>query len=85
MGRSQGFASIAIDIVAHLRLGFPLATILKILTEPMTITRRVIMQKARRHPLDGLRPLVGKWFQVLSLPYRGSFHLSLALLCTIGR
>ena len=42
------------------------------------------MQKARRHPI-GLRPLVGIRFQVLfHSPNRGSFHLSLALLFTIG-
>ena len=42
------------------------------------------MQKARRHPF-GLRPLVGAWFQVLfHSPNRGAFHLSLALLFTIG-
>ena len=44
------------------------------------------MQKARRHPIyTGLRPLVGIRFQVLfHSPNRGSFHLSLALLFTIG-
>ena len=45
------------------------------------------MQKARRHPerIIGLRPLVSVRFQVLfHSPNRGSFHLSLALLCTIG-
>ena len=42
------------------------------------------MQKARRHPV-GLRPLVGNWFQVLfHSPVRGSFHLSLTVLCAIG-
>ena len=39
------------------------------------------MQKARRHPVNGLRPLVGVRFQVLfhSLT-QGSFHLSLTVL-----
>jgi len=49
MGRSPGFASTAIDIAALFRLGFPVAPIRKILTRPKTVTRRVIMQKARRH------------------------------------
>ena len=39
------------------------------------------MQKARRHPIKGLRPLVGARFQVLlHSPVRGSFHLSLTVL-----
>ena len=38
------------------------------------------MQKARRHP-EGLRPLVGKRFQVLFHPViHGTFHLSLTVL-----
>ena len=43
------------------------------------------MQKARRHHTKWLRPLVGVWFQVLfHSPARGSFHLSLTVLCAIG-
>ena len=39
------------------------------------------MQKARRHPLPGLRPLVGAQFQVLfHSPVRGAFHLSFTVL-----
>ena len=39
------------------------------------------MQKARRHPLKGLRPLVGARFQVLlHSAVRGSFHLSVTVL-----
>ena len=42
------------------------------------------MQKARRRPL-GLRPLVNERFQVLfHSPVRGSSHLSLTVLVTIG-
>src|SRR4051794_33510101 len=40
----------------------------------MTVSRRIIMQKARRHPAlsrIGLRPLVGKWFQVHYPPLVG--------------
>jgi hypothetical protein len=36
-------------IVALFRLGFPEASARKALTKPTTVTRRVIMQKARRH------------------------------------
>src|SRR5204862_1430008 len=44
------------------------------LTWPMTVSRRIIMQKARRHPgvaPAGLRPLVGMWFQVHCPPLVG--------------
>ena len=48
------------------------------LTLPTTVTRRFIMQKARRHGTKPLRPLVGIWFQgLLHSSVRGSFHLSL--------
>ena len=50
MGRSRGFASIANDHdCALFRLGFPVASALRALTGPLTVTRRIIMQKARRH------------------------------------
>ena len=43
------------------------------------------MQKARRHPHWGLRPLVGAWFQDLFHPGTPrTFHLSLTVLCAIG-
>ena len=80
MGRSHGFASTTTNYSALFRLAFAAAPILKILTLLATVTRRLIMQKARRHP-NGLRPLVSVWFQVLfhSL-IQGSFHLSLTVL-----
>lgn len=82
MGRSHGFASTTTDYGALLRLAFAAAPALKALTSPVKVTRRLIMQKARRHPdKSGLRPLVGVWFQDLfhSL-VQGSFHLSLTVL-----
>ncbi len=80
MGRSHGFASTTTDYGALFRLAFATAPHLKCLTLPVKVTRRLIMQKARRHPY-GLRPLVGVWFQDLfhSL-IQGSFHLSLTVL-----
>ena len=80
MGRSHGFASTTTDYGALFRLAFATDPHLKCLTLPITVTRRLIMQKARRHP-NGLRPLVSVWFQVLfhSL-IQGSFHLSLTVL-----
>ena len=68
MGSSRSFGSTTSDNFALFRLGFPVAPIRKALTEPLTVTRRIIMQKARRHTflLRGivLRPLVSAWFQV---------------------
>ena len=80
MGRSLGFASTTTNYGALFRLAFATAPDLKSLTLLVKVTRRLIMQKARRHP-EGLRPLVGVWFQDLfhSL-VQGSFHLSLTVL-----
>ena len=80
MGRSHGFASTATNYIALFRLAFATDPALNALTLLETVTRRLIMQKARRHP-KGLRPLVSVWFQDLfhSL-IQGSFHLSLTVL-----
>ena len=48
-GRSLGFASTHSDYTALLRLAFASAPDLKSLTMPEKVTRRFIMQKARRH------------------------------------
>ena len=80
MGRSQGFASNTTDCIALFRLAFATAPYLKYLTLPATLTRRLIMQKARRHS-EELRPLVGVRFQVLfQLSIRNAFHLSFTVL-----
>ena len=80
MGRSQGFASNTTDYTALFRLAFATAPDLKSLTLPVTLTRRLIMQKARRHSVE-LRPLVGVRFQVLfQLSIRYAFHLSFTVL-----
>ena len=43
------------------------------------------MQKARRHPSYGLRPLVGRWFQALFTPLPGVlFTFPLRYSSTIG-
>ena len=81
MRRSPGFASATEYSTAYsaslsLRLGRYSA-----LTSHTTATRRFIMQKARRHHITWLRPLVGAWFQGLfHSPRRGAFHLSLTVL-----
>jgi hypothetical protein len=50
MGRSHGFASTTTNYGALFRLAFATAPPLKGLTSLATVTRRLIMQKARRHP-----------------------------------
>ena len=49
MGRSHGFASTTTNYNALFRLAFATATVLNTLTLLVTVTRRLIMQKARRH------------------------------------
>ena len=77
MGRSPGFASTTYDLIALFRLAFAMASHLKCLTLPQTVTRRLIMRKARSHPLQlrrdviGLLQLVSVWFQVLLTPLIG--------------
>ena len=79
--RSLGFASTPTNYTPYsgslsLRLGVSL-----LLTLPEMVTRRFIMQKARRHCTKQLRPLVGVWFQELfHSSYRSAFHLSLTVL-----
>ena len=68
MGRSQSFASTASNYTPcsdslSLRL-----RIYRYLTLLETVTRRLIMQKARRQCITHLRPLVSVWFQVLFTP-----------------
>ena len=75
MRSSRGFASTATNLFALFRLAFASATPQNGLTLLMTVSRRIIMQKARRQafPLRGiaLRPLVGVWFQVHYPPLVG--------------
>ena len=80
MGRSQGFASTTANLSALFRLAFASDPPLNGLTWLATVTRRLIMQKARSHP-KGLLQLVSVWFQELfhSL-VQGTFHLSLTVL-----
>ena len=65
------------QLYALLRLAFASAPCRRHLTSLHIVTRRFIMQKARRHPLPsrrkaiGLRLFVSKWFQVLLTPLKG--------------
>ena len=49
MGRSHGFASTTTNYNALFRLAFATAPVLNTLTSLATVTRRLIMQKARRY------------------------------------
>ena len=81
MDRSLGFASTTANLIALFRLAFATDSPQNGLTMLTTVTRRLIMQKARRHQKNWLRPLVSAWFQDLfHSPVRGSFHLSLTVL-----
>ena len=74
MRSSRGFASTAANYLALFRLAFASAPPQSGLTWLTTVSRRIIMQKARRHPglaPVGLRPLVGVWFQVHCPPLVG--------------
>ena len=87
MGSSPGFASTTPDSVALFRLAFAAAPPLKGLTWPDTVTRRIIMQKARgqaglrqRPPTACRRGVSGS----VSSPDRGSSHRSVALLGSLS-
>ena len=87
MGRSPRFASIAPDTVALFRLGFPAAPPLKRLTPPGTVTRRIIMQKARGHATRRYCAPTARRHGVsgsVSSPRRGSSHRSVALLGSLS-
>ena len=88
MGSSPGFASTASDKFALFRLGFPAAPPLKGLTRPDTVTRRIIMQKARGQAgPKARRPPTARRHGVsgsVSSPGRGSSHRSVALLGSLS-
>ena len=75
MDSSPGFASTAYDLLAILKARFRCGSLYS-LTLPHTVTRWLILQKARRHAhVWTLRLLVGTRFQVL-------FHSPLGVLFT---
>ena len=55
MRSSRGFASTAANVIALFGLAFARAPLQSSLTGLTTVSRRIIMQKARRHPV----PLAG--------------------------
>jgi hypothetical protein len=84
MRSSRGFASAAANWDAPFGLAFASAPVQSTLTWLTTASRRIIMQKARRHPQGCPRWAPTACRRVvsgsLSSPDRGSSHLSLALL-----
>ena len=71
MVSSPGFVSTPCNLIALFRLAFATAPPVTGLTLLQRVTRRLILQKARRHPFlilklgIGLRLIVGTWFQIL--------------------
>ena len=82
MVSSPGFVSNMCHSLALFRLGFPAPSTAIVLSSPHTLTRWLILLKARRqNDLSPLRPVVSTQFQILfHSPRRGSFHLSLTVL-----
>ena len=85
MGSSPGFGSTPCDYCALFRLAFATAPGITPLTSPQRVTRRFILQKARGQafPSEGYSPPTACRHTVsgsISLPSRGSFHLSLTVL-----
>ena len=74
MGRSHGFASTTANFIALFRLAFAAVAPLNGLAMLATVTRRLIMQKARRHQTS-LAPTACKRMVSgsISLPYSGFF------------
>ena len=82
MVSSHGFVSNMRHLNALFRLGFPTPSTVAVLSSPHTLTRWLILLKARRQDdLTSLRPVVSAQFQILfHSPRRGSFHHSLTVL-----
>jgi hypothetical protein len=88
MGSSHGFGSTPRDYNRPIQTRVRYGSGFNCLNQPRRVTRRVILQKARRHtaPKRVLRLHVSRRFQGLfHSPRRGTFHRSLTVLCAIGR
>ena len=85
MDRSLGFGSTTCNYSALFRLAFAPAPQLNCLTSLHIVTRRSVLQKVRdqtfSRPLSACKRTVSG---SLSLPSRGTFHLSLTVLYSIG-
>ena len=84
MDRSPGFGSASTNYFALFRLGFPSAPVLCTLTSLVNATRRTVLQKVRCRALGSSSDCKHRVSGSLSLPSRGSFHLSITVLIAIG-
>src|ERR1044071_1429555 len=91
MGSSSGFGSTR-DDSALFTLAFAVAPPVTGLTRPPRVTRRIILQKARRQrgvsqasPLRRRLHGIVRFQGLFHSPRRGAFHRSLTVLCAIGR
>jgi hypothetical protein len=85
MVRSPPLRVYCMQLKRLLKLAFAAPPFRKNLSLLHTITPGPIIQKVRRHFIKKLRPPVSNRFQVLfHSPNRGTFHLSLTVLFTIG-
>ena len=85
MDRSPGFGSTSCNFIALFRLALASAPNLKFLTSQHNVTRRSVLQKVRDRTLTcTFTACKHRVSGSLSLPSRGSFHLSLTVLCAIG-
>ncbi len=86
---AQAVSGLPDATAALFRLAFAVAPASHCLNLPRRVTRRIILQKARRQPdhkvVLGLRLHGSKRVQDLfHSPRRGAFHRSLTVLCAIG-
>ena len=65
MGRSPGFGYITTYFIRPFQTRFRCGSGFSTLTLHVIMTRRFILQEARRHPLTGSDSFVGTWFQEL--------------------
>ena len=73
------------QLSALFRLAFASAPVLNTLTLLRIVTRRSVLQKVRDHTLSrAISACKHMVSDSISLPSRGSFHLSLTVLCAIG-
>ena len=84
MGRSLGFASAARNIVALFRLGFPMASSRKDLTKLQTVTRRIIIQKARSRSFNRAPTACKRMVSGSFPPLKGVLFIFRSLYCALS-